>query len=65
MTDSTRDNLPLLLDAQDIQHHLRCSRTEAYELMWRELPTVKIGRLLRVPRESFLSFVEDRRVIPA
>jgi hypothetical protein len=50
------------LSAKDIQRHVSCSKTEAYELMWRELPVVRIGRLLRVEREAFLSFIEDRRV---
>lgn len=62
MTETTRDALPVLLSAEDIQHHIRCSRTEAYELMSKQLPTVRIGRLLRVEREAFLTFIEDRRI---
>lgn len=62
MTESTRDALPVLLSAADIQHHIRCSRTEAYELMAKQLPTVRIGRLLRVERDVFLDFIQDRRV---
>jgi helix-turn-helix protein len=62
MTESTRESLPVLLSAEDIQHHVRCSRTEAYELMAKQLPTVRIGRLLRVERDAFLTFIQDRRI---
>jgi excisionase family DNA binding protein len=41
---------PLLLDAKDVARELGIGRTKAYELMSRNrIPTVRIGRCVRVP----------------
>jgi excisionase family DNA binding protein len=45
--------MPLLLRAVDVQRLLNVSRSVAYQLMANgQLPTVKIGRSVRVPREG-------------
>jgi excisionase family DNA binding protein len=51
--------LPLVLRASDIQRLLGLSRVKTYELLHQKgFPVVRIGRCLRVPRDSFFRRLE-------
>lgn len=53
------DELPLTLNAEDIQAVMNISRAGAYTLMHREdFPTIRIGKRMVVPREKFLEWRE-------
>lgn len=52
-----------LLTAKDIAEVLKISERAAYTLMERrELPVVKIGRLIRVTPEDLTDFVQRNRI---
>ena len=56
----TYDQLPLMLNAEDIQAVMNISRAMAYQLMHREdFPTIVIGTRMVVPRDKFLKWLED------
>lgn len=53
--------LPLMLSAVDIQRQLQISRSEAYGLIASgSIPSMRIGRLVRVPRNAFVAWIEQR-----
>lgn len=53
----TIEDLPPVLNAADIQRFLNISKTKSYELMKSEqFHVVKIGRLYRVSKESFVNW---------
>ena len=55
----TYDQLPLMLNAEDVQSVLNISRAGAYQLMHRaDFPTILIGKRMVVPRDKFLEWVE-------
>ena len=55
----TYDQLPLMLNAEDVQHVMNISRAGAYQLMHREdFPTILVGKRMVVPRDKFLEWVE-------
>ena len=56
----TREELPEAMEVKDIQQFLKISRNTAYDLIKRkEFPTLKIGRLLRIRKESFLEWFDN------
>ena len=56
----TREELPEVMEVKDIQQFLKISRNTAYDLIKRkEFPTLKIGRLLRIRRNSFLEWFDN------
>ena len=56
----TYDQLPLMLNAEDIQAVMNISRAMAYQLMHRDdFPTIVIGKRMVVPRDQFLEWLED------
>ena len=56
----TYDQLPLMLNAEDIQAVMNISRAMAYQLMHREdFHTIVIGKRMVVPRDKFLEWLED------
>ncbi len=57
---SRRVDLSLLVvDVRQAAHLLQCSRSLLYELIRAgELPTVKVGRLTRIPLAALHAFVE-------
>ena len=58
---STYDQLPLMLNAEDVQAVLRISRAGAYALMHRQdFPTIYIGKRMVIPRESFFEWLENQ-----
>jgi len=51
----------LLLTASEVAHALSCGRSYVYTLMAQgELPTVKLGRLTRVPADALTDFVQRK-----
>ena len=56
----TYDQLPLMLNAEDVQSVMNISRAGAYQLMHREdFPVIMIGKRMVVPRDKFLAWVEE------
>lgn len=54
------EQLPLMLNAEDIKDVMNISRAGAYQLMHREdFPTITIGKRMVVPRDKFLEWLED------
>ena len=50
------DDLPLFLDVETAAHLIGISRSSAYDAIRRgEIPTVRFGRRLRVPRGALLT----------
>ena len=54
------EDLPLMLNAEDIQAVMNISRAGAYQLMHREdFPVIMIGKRMIVPRDKFLEWVQQ------
>lgn len=54
------EDLPLMLNAEDIQTVMNISRAGAYQLMHREdFPVIMIGKRMVVPRDKFLEWVQQ------
>jgi excisionase family DNA binding protein len=55
---------PMLLTVKDVEDELQLGRTRTYELVRSgELPVVRIGRAVRVPRDSLRRWIEERASI--
>ena len=53
--------LPLLLDAADAGKLLSLSRSKVCQMAARrEVPSIRVGRTLRIPRDSLIGWVEER-----
>lgn len=53
--------LPLLLTVRDVEAELQLGRTRAYELIRSgELPVVRLGGVVRVPRDALERWIESR-----
>ena len=53
------EDLPLMLNATDLEHALGISRSSAYELMRKDgFPSLKIGSRIVVPKDKFIEWVE-------
>ena len=54
------EELPLFLNAKTVARVLGISPSSSYELMHqRDLPTLKIGNRIVVPKERFVQWVEQ------
>ena len=61
----TSDELPLVLTVEEAARVLRISRGAAYEAVRTgELPAVRIGRTLRVPRHRIADLLGEKEVAP-
>lgn len=50
-----------LLTAKDVQEVLGLSLSKVYDMMARgELPTLSVGRLVRVPRSALAAWIEAK-----
>ena len=57
----SNDQLPCMLNANDIKEYMRISRTQAYEQMHAEgFPLIRIGKRMIVPRDKFLQWVDNQ-----
>ena len=55
------DQLPCMLNANDIKEYMRISRTEAYEQMRSEgFPLIRIGKRMLAPKDKFLQWVDEQ-----
>jgi excisionase family DNA binding protein len=56
-----KEDYPLVLTVTDIMEILGIGKRIAYELMDRtDFPTVRIGKLKRVNRDAFFSWIEQQ-----
>lgn len=54
------DELPLVLEPKDIMEIMNISKSNAYALCKSEgFPAVRVGKLIRVSRESFRKWLEE------
>ena len=54
------NDVPLMLNAEDIKVIMNISRAGAYQLMHREdFPTIMVGKRLLVPRDEFLRWMNQ------
>ncbi|MCL6443368.1 MAG: helix-turn-helix domain-containing protein [Alicyclobacillus sp.] len=65
----TRTDYPVVLTAEEVAEILRCHRNHAYEVLrqaraqgW--FPVHKIARSLKIPRDRFFEWLEERPVEP-
>ena len=57
----SNDQLPCMLNANDIKEYMRISRTQAYEQMHAEgFPLIRIGKRMLAPRDKFLQWVDEQ-----
>ena len=57
----SKDQLPCMLNANDIKEYMRISRTQAYEQMHAEgFPLIRIGKRMLAPRDKFLQWVDEQ-----
>ena len=55
------DQLPCILNADDVKAYLGISRGEAYNQMHAEgFPLIRIGKRMLAPRDKFLEWVEQQ-----
>jgi excisionase family DNA binding protein len=60
-SSSPPPDLPLLLDATEAANVLSLSRAKVCDMASRgELPSVRIGRSLRIPRDPLLAWIEKK-----
>jgi excisionase family DNA binding protein len=72
MTDTTQaagpgslDAMPMLLTVKDVEAELQLGRTRTYELVRSgELPVVRIGRVVRIPRDALRQWIDERAARP-
>ena len=56
----TYDQLPLMLNAEDIQAVMNISRAGAYELVHKEgFPSLKIGSRIVIPKEKLIAWIDE------
>ena len=57
----SNDQLPCMLNANQIAAYMEISRAGAYELMRSEgFPLIRIGKRMIVPRDKFLQWVDEQ-----
>ena len=58
------DSRPMLLTVKDLEAELQLGRTRTYELVRSGvIPTIRIGRAVRIPRDALRRWVEAQ--VPA
>ena len=58
---SDKDDAPWLLDSRNVSQLLGIGRTKAFQMMLRaELPVLRIGRCVRVPRSALLVWISNQ-----
>src|SRR5437867_478756 len=56
------DNLPAVMTVEEVARFLRIGRSAAYELVrLKVIPSVRLGRLIRVPRDSLLAWLAKEK----
>jgi excisionase family DNA binding protein len=63
--DAARSEQKVLLDSRDVSRLLGLGRTKVFEMMARsELPVIRIGRCVRVPREALMEWISSETRLP-
>ncbi|MFI5387123.1 MAG: helix-turn-helix domain-containing protein [Fimbriimonadales bacterium] len=63
--DSVHPNHPLLLDATEAAKLLSLSRAKVCQMANHgEIPSVRVGRAVRIPRDQLIAWVNDRTAEP-
>lgn len=64
-TYSTKEALPIIMQAKDVQSVLGISKGKTYELMnSADFPTIYLNRRMVVPRDAFFGWLsQDKRKI--
>ena len=65
LTNYGQHALPEFLTVKDIQKYLNVSVSKAYQLSHRkDFPVCRIGGSIRIPRNAFYRWVEEKSTIP-
>src|ERR1700674_4485839 len=63
-TGANEDDAPWLLDSRNVSRLLGIGRSKAFQMMLRaELPVVRIGRCVRVPRSALVLWISNQLAI--
>jgi len=63
--DAARSEQKVLLDSRDVARLLGLGRTKVFEMMARsELPVIRIGRCVRVPRDALMEWILKETRLP-
>jgi len=55
------EQLPVILNAEQLASVLGISRAAAYQLMHSKgFPTIRIGKRMTVPKDKFLEWIEEK-----
>ena len=56
------EQLPIMLNADQLAQTLGISRAGAYQLMHaKDFPTIRIGKRMIVPKDKLLNWLEDKQ----
>ena len=65
ISDPGQNSLPEYLTVKDVQKYLNISVSKAYQLSHRkDFPVCRIGGTIRIPRNAFFCWVEEKSKIP-
>ena len=58
---TTFDDLPLILNVNDVTSILAISKVSAYELVKSKgFPVVRVGRRIKIPKAAFIEWLDDQ-----
>lgn len=58
---TTFDDLPLILNVNDVASILAISKVSAYELVKSKgFPVVRVGRRIKIPKTAFIEWLDDQ-----
>lgn len=58
---TTFDDLPLILNVNDVASILGISKVSAYELVKSKgFPVVRVGRRIKIPKAAFIEWLDDQ-----
>lgn len=58
---TTFDDLPLVLNVNDVASILAISKVSAYELVKSSgFPVVRVGRRIKIPKAAFIEWLDDQ-----
>ena len=58
---TTFDDLPLILNVNDVASSLAISKVSAYELVKSKgFPVVRVGRRIKIPKAAFIEWLDDQ-----
>ena len=61
---TTFDNMPLTIRVEDLMPILGIGRNTAYELVRSgQIFSIKVGRQLRIPKQSLISFITENSAL--